>query len=319
MRSRVLSPLPTAVPATSGARRPLETETSPAASVGVGAPWTHRPALDGLRTVAVYLVVLFHCGVVARRRLHRASTCSSCSPASWCRRSCSTSSRRRGTPRPRSLLRPARPPPAPGRGRASSWRPARSSCCCPRRRRGPRSATPSRRCCTSPTGTSCAEANDYFGATTSTRARSCTSGRCRSRSSSTSSSRCSCCCSSARRWRAAGVGRWGRLLAGLVRRRPALLGRRRRQPRLLRHRRPRLPAARRRPGSHRLAQVPGRRMPRAPTTRFRGVRAARGAGSVFLAVLLLTASSLAPLSVSWRGLIAAGASVGLILAVMGRA
>lgn len=25
--------------------------------------WSHRPALDGLRTVAVYLVVLFHSGV----------------------------------------------------------------------------------------------------------------------------------------------------------------------------------------------------------------------------------------------------------------
>jgi peptidoglycan/LPS O-acetylase OafA/YrhL len=47
----------------------------------------------------------------------------------------------------------------------------------------------------------------------------------------------------------------------------------------------------------------------------RGVRA-RGAGWVFLAILLLTASSVAPFSVTWRGVIAAGASAGLILAVV---
>ena len=48
-----------------------------------------------------------------------------------------------------------------------------------------------------------------------------------------------------------------------------------------------------------------------------GVRA-RGSGWVFLAILLLTASSLAPFSVSWRGLLATGASVGLTLAVVAR-
>jgi peptidoglycan/LPS O-acetylase OafA/YrhL len=61
-----------------------------------------------------------------------------------------------------------------------------------------------------------------------------------------------------------------------------------------------------------------RRTPPAPTARFRRMRAVRGVGWVSLAVLLLTASSLAPFSVSWRGLIAAVASVGLILAVMAR-
>lgn len=30
-------------------------------------PWSYRPALDGLRSVAVYLVLLFHCGVSAAR------------------------------------------------------------------------------------------------------------------------------------------------------------------------------------------------------------------------------------------------------------
>jgi peptidoglycan/LPS O-acetylase OafA/YrhL len=45
-------------------------------------------------------------------------------------------------------------------------------------------------------------------------------------------------------------------------------------------------------------------------------RRAPGAGWVSLAILLLAASSLAPLSVSGRGLLAAGASVGLILAVV---
>ena len=45
---------------------------------------------------------------------------------------------------------------------------------------------------------------------------------------------------------------------------------------------------------------------------------ARGSGWVFLAILLLTASSLAPFSVSWRGLLATGASVGLTLAVVAR-
>ena len=45
---------------------------------------------------------------------------------------------------------------------------------------------------------------------------------------------------------------------------------------------------------------------------------APGAGWAFLAILLVTASSLAPFSVSWRGLVAAGASVGLVLAVVGR-
>lgn len=49
----------------------------------------------------------------------------------------------------------------------------------------------------------------------------------------------------------------------------------------------------------------------------RAVRAP-GAGWVFLVILLGTASSLAPFSVSWRGIVAAAASVGLILAVVGR-
>ena len=51
--------------------------------------------------------------------------------------------------------------------------------------------------------------------------------------------------------------------------------------------------------------------------RARAVRVS-GAGWVFLAILLATASSISPFSVSWRGLVAAGASVGLILAVMAR-
>ena len=38
---------------------------------GVSVTWSYRPALDGLRTVAVYLVVVFHAGCVRRRRLHR--------------------------------------------------------------------------------------------------------------------------------------------------------------------------------------------------------------------------------------------------------
>ena len=109
-----------------------------------------------------------------------------------------------------------------------------------------------------------------------------------------------------RRWRPAlvtGVA----VLAGLSVAAQFYWARTRCEPRLLRHRRADLPASRRSPRSHRLAQVPVPAWVRA-----------RGSGWVFLAILLLTASSLAPFSVSWRGLLATGASVGLTLAVVAR-
>ena len=48
----------------------------------VSSAWSYRPALDGVRAVAVYAVVLFHSGVFSRPADSSASICSLCSVAS---------------------------------------------------------------------------------------------------------------------------------------------------------------------------------------------------------------------------------------------
>ena len=40
----------------------MDARSGPAATYPHGVPWSYRPALDGLRTVAVYAVLMFHTG-----------------------------------------------------------------------------------------------------------------------------------------------------------------------------------------------------------------------------------------------------------------
>ena len=155
--------------------------------------WTYRPELDGLRTVAVYLVVLFHTGLsVGRRRVHRRRPVLRALRLPGHRASSCSEIDGTGSAAPRPLLRPPGPAAAAGGGRRRSSRPAWSSCWW-------RSAVRRLPMVGDAQAALLYVANWHFLAPvatttsppTSTRARSCTSGRCRSRSSSTSSSRCS--------------------------------------------------------------------------------------------------------------------------------
>ena len=151
----------------------------------------YRPHLDGLRAVAVYLVVAFHAGLgLLQRRVHRRRHV--LRPVGLPRHaasSCATS-RSTGAHPLRPVLRPALPAdPARRRRRAGRHRGRLLD-----RRdagRGARRARrrSRRRSSTSRTGTS-STSRPTTSLRTSTAIRCCTSGRSRSRSSSTSCGRC---------------------------------------------------------------------------------------------------------------------------------